>query len=41
MKKNGLQVIDVTSPKTLQEFQAAGKKARQSLVGQSLGPGLA
>jgi len=34
MKKNGLQVIDVTSPKTLQEFQAMGLKARQSLVGK-------
>ena len=34
MKNNGLQVIDVTSPKTLQEFQDMGKKARQSLVGK-------
>jgi TRAP-type C4-dicarboxylate transport system substrate-binding protein len=34
MKKNGLQVIDVTSAKTIQEFQATGRKARQSLVGR-------
>ncbi len=34
MKKNGLQIIDVTSPKTLQEFQVIGKKARESLVGK-------
>ncbi len=34
MKKNGLQIVDVTSPKTLQEFQEIGKKARQSLVGK-------
>jgi TRAP-type transport system periplasmic protein len=34
MKKNGLQVIEVTNPKTLQEFAATGKKARQSLVGR-------
>jgi TRAP-type C4-dicarboxylate transport system substrate-binding protein len=34
MKKNGLQIVDVTSAKTLQEFQAVGKKARQSLVGR-------
>ncbi|HEX9006135.1 MAG TPA: TRAP transporter substrate-binding protein DctP [Bacteroidota bacterium] len=34
MKKNGLQIIDVTSPKTIEEFQAVGKKARQSLVGR-------
>lgn len=34
MKKNGLQLIDVTSQKTLQEFQVTGKKARQSLVGR-------
>ncbi len=34
MKKNGLQVIDVNSKKTLQDFQEVGKKARQSLVGK-------
>ena len=34
MKKNGLQVIDVTSDKTLREFEATGKAARQSLVGK-------
>ena len=34
MKKNGLQMVEVTSPKTLEEFQATGKKARQSLVGR-------
>ncbi|MGA9118367.1 MAG: TRAP transporter substrate-binding protein DctP [Bacteroidota bacterium] len=32
MKKNGLQVIPVTSQSTLQEFQQMGKQARQSLV---------
>jgi TRAP-type C4-dicarboxylate transport system substrate-binding protein len=32
MKKNGLQIIDVTSEKTLREFAATGKSARQSLV---------
>ncbi len=34
MKKNGLQVIDVTSETTLREFNATGKAARQSLVGK-------
>jgi len=34
MKKNGLQVVDVTSQQTLQDFQAIGKRARQSLVGK-------
>lgn len=34
MKKNGLQVIDVTSEKTLREFDATGKSARKSLVGK-------
>lgn len=34
MKKNGLQVIDVTSDKTIREFDATGKTARQSLVGK-------
>lgn len=33
MKKAGIQLIDVTSQKTIQEYIAAGKKARQSLVG--------
>jgi len=33
MKKTGIQLIDVTSQKTIQEYIAAGKKARQSLVG--------
>jgi TRAP-type transport system periplasmic protein len=34
MKRNGVQVIDITNPKTLDEFYATGKKARQSLVGR-------
>jgi TRAP-type C4-dicarboxylate transport system substrate-binding protein len=34
MKKNGVQSIDVTSPKTLAEFAAAGAKARRMLVGR-------
>jgi TRAP-type C4-dicarboxylate transport system substrate-binding protein len=34
MKKNGLQVIPVTSQATLREFQQMGKQARQSLVGK-------
>ena len=34
MKKNGLQVIEVTSPAILREYQATGKAARQSLVGK-------
>lgn len=34
MKKNGLQIIDITNPKTLQDFAVTGKKARQSLVGK-------
>jgi TRAP-type C4-dicarboxylate transport system substrate-binding protein len=34
MKKNGLQVINITSEKTLREFEATGKVARQSLVGK-------
>jgi TRAP-type C4-dicarboxylate transport system substrate-binding protein len=32
--KNGIQVVDVTSQKTLQEYNAAGKRARQMLVGK-------
>ena len=34
LKKHGVQIIEVTSAKTLDEYQAAGKKARQSLVGK-------
>jgi TRAP-type transport system periplasmic protein len=34
MKKNGLQIIEVTNPTTLQDFSATGKKARQMLVGR-------
>lgn len=34
MKKNGLQVIEVNSEKTLREFVETGKTARQSLVGK-------
>jgi TRAP-type C4-dicarboxylate transport system substrate-binding protein len=34
MKKNGVQIIEVNVPATLQEFAAIGKKARQSLVGK-------
>ena len=34
MKKGGMQVIEVTSPMTLQGFTAAGKKARGLLVGR-------
>jgi TRAP-type C4-dicarboxylate transport system substrate-binding protein len=34
MKKNGLQVIEVTSPTILKEYQATGKAARQALVGK-------
>ncbi len=34
LKKNGLQWIEVTDRKTLQEFQNTGKSARQSLVGK-------
>jgi TRAP-type C4-dicarboxylate transport system substrate-binding protein len=33
LKKNGIQWIEVTDKKTLQEFQRTGKAARQSLVG--------
>lgn len=33
MKKSGIQLIDVPSQKTIDEYVAAGKKARQSLVG--------
>jgi TRAP-type C4-dicarboxylate transport system substrate-binding protein len=34
MKKNGLEVIDVTAQQTLSEFQAAGRRARKALVGR-------
>lgn len=34
MKKNGVQLVDVQNAKVLAEFQATGKKARQSLVGR-------
>jgi TRAP-type C4-dicarboxylate transport system substrate-binding protein len=34
MKKNGIQMVDVTDPKTLQDYMAIGKAARQSLVGK-------
>lgn len=34
MKRNGVQVIDITDPKVLEGFYATGKKARQSLVGK-------
>ena len=36
MKRNGVQIIEVADPKTLQDFDATGKKARQSLVGQAV-----
>jgi TRAP-type C4-dicarboxylate transport system substrate-binding protein len=34
MKKNGIQVIEVTDKQTLSEFQATGKQARRNLVGR-------
>jgi TRAP-type C4-dicarboxylate transport system substrate-binding protein len=34
LKKNGIQWIEVTDKKTVQEFQVTGKTARQSLVGK-------
>ncbi len=34
LKKNGVQWVQVTDRNTLQEFQAIGKAARQSLVGR-------
>lgn len=34
LKKNGVQWIDVTDKRTLQEFQNTGTSARQSLVGK-------
>jgi TRAP-type C4-dicarboxylate transport system substrate-binding protein len=33
MKKSGIQLIEVTSPQAIQDYIAAGKRARQSLVG--------
>jgi TRAP-type C4-dicarboxylate transport system substrate-binding protein len=34
MKKNGLQIVEVTSPTILKEYQLTGKSARQALVGK-------
>ena len=34
LKKNGIQWVEVTDKKTLQEFRNTGKAARQSLVGK-------
>ena len=34
MKRNGVQIIEITDPKTIDEFYTTGKKARQSLVGK-------
>jgi TRAP-type C4-dicarboxylate transport system substrate-binding protein len=34
MKKNGLQIIEGNSPQALKEYQSAGKRARQALVGK-------
>ncbi len=34
LKKNGIEVIEISSPKTLKTFVDAGRKARQSLVGK-------
>ncbi|MFN0157197.1 MAG: TRAP transporter substrate-binding protein DctP [Bacteroidota bacterium] len=34
MKKSGIEIIKVTSDKTMQEYRQAGKKARESLVGK-------
>jgi TRAP-type C4-dicarboxylate transport system substrate-binding protein len=33
LKKNGIQLTEVTSQKAIEEYKAAGKKARQYLVG--------
>lgn len=33
LQKNGIQLIEVTSQKTIEDYKAAGKKARQALVG--------
>jgi TRAP-type C4-dicarboxylate transport system substrate-binding protein len=34
MKKNGIRMVDVTDPKTFQDYMATGIAARQSLVGK-------
>jgi TRAP-type C4-dicarboxylate transport system substrate-binding protein len=34
LKKNGIQWVEVTDKKTLQDFQTTGRTARQSLVGK-------
>jgi TRAP-type C4-dicarboxylate transport system substrate-binding protein len=34
LKKNGVQIVEANTPKALQEYKAAGKRARQSLVGK-------
>jgi TRAP-type transport system periplasmic protein len=34
MKRNGVQIIEITDPKTIDEFYTTGMKARQSLVGK-------
>ncbi len=33
LKKNGIQRVEVTDSRTIQDFQTIGKEARQSLVG--------
>jgi TRAP-type C4-dicarboxylate transport system substrate-binding protein len=32
LKKNGVQVVEANTPKAMQDYNAAGKRARQSLV---------
>jgi hypothetical protein len=34
LKKTGIQIVETGTPQTLQEYAAAGKRARQSLVGK-------
>jgi TRAP-type C4-dicarboxylate transport system substrate-binding protein len=34
LKKNGVQIVEASTPKAMQEYKAAGKRARQSLVGK-------
>ncbi|MBI4535156.1 MAG: TRAP transporter substrate-binding protein DctP [Ignavibacteriae bacterium] len=34
LKKFGIQIVEINSPKTVQEYWEAGKKARRSLVGK-------
>lgn len=34
LKKTGVQIVEANSPKAMQEYAAAGKAARQSLVGK-------